>query len=75
MHYARIQRRTLEILEQGRANDRASRICDLLIAARGCNTFGKADFIRLPCPAAKMTIFMGLIIGLRSKLVMQMDVL
>lgn len=33
MHYARIQRRTLEILEQGRANDRASRICDLLIAA------------------------------------------
>jgi voltage-gated potassium channel len=33
MNYAHIQRRTLEILEQGRANDKTSRICDLTIAA------------------------------------------
>lgn len=33
MNYTHIQRRTLEILEQGRANDRTSRMCDLVIAA------------------------------------------
>lgn len=33
MNYIQIQRRTLEILEQGRPNDRTSKICDLAIAA------------------------------------------
>jgi hypothetical protein len=34
------------------------------LPAKGCKTLGKADFMRLPWPAANITIFIAISIGL-----------